>query len=370
MSSTSIENEQPQSQLQEQMQAQAQAQAQAQQQIQEQEKSGKGIHIKDALAILSSRAQSGGEKGALVAATPELKKLGQTLDLMNSQKWTMGEDGPRAAAAGSMMDPCCGGGLAEDANAGESKNDVGVDVDVDVDADANADTGTNDEDDASPKHQLPITGTDASAHTSNNSSANESDRKSQEEPSKLELELSTQSHPQLLSTLFKLQKERVAVYNEFNSGLDIVLQSGNLTTYPHLTTNITASFTVIAKSIKIMQGLFQKGDQMEIAGFIQQLQNLEKEKLNLTAALHLEKIRERNEALGVETSQSSSQGNQSNAGADDHGGNDAVVLDGDERILTLLRKSVVDLEKKIASFEEEINEVLEELRYAAYDLEQ
>ena len=329
-------------------QSRSQSQSLVQQEVQE--TSTKGINIKDALAILSSRAKSGGEKGALVAATPELKKLGQTLDLMNTQQWTMGNDEARARAGNGngSMDPCCGG--PTDANAGESKNDVGVDAD--------ADTGSNDENDASPKEQLPITPTNSSTNSSTNPSTKESDSKSQEQLSKLELELSTQSHPQLLSTLFKLQKERVAVYNEFNSGLNIVLQSGNLTTYPHLTTNITASFTVIAKSIKIMQQLFQKGDQVEIAGFIQQLQNLEKEKLNLTAALHLEKIRERNETLGVES--------QSGRGSDA----DAVVMDGDERILKLLRKSVVDLEKKIANFEEEINEVLEELRYAAYDLDE
>jgi len=269
------------------------------------DKSTQGININDAMSILTSRAKSGGEKDALQAATPELKKLGQTLDLMNTQQWTR-------SANDNDASNCCD---TSDINETEEKKSK-----------ANADRSDGNAGDDAGDSTKPKPDTD--------------------QASKLQQELSKQSPPQLLSTLFKLQKERVAVYSEFNAGLDIVLQSGNLTSYPHLTASITASFMVISNSIKIIQQLLQKGGKNDIAGFIQQLQLLEKEKLNLSAALHLEKIRERNESLNE------TDGN------------------GDERILSLLKKGVVDLEKKIASCVEDINEVLEELRYAGHDLEE
>ncbi len=272
-------------------------------------KAQKGIDIKDALAILSLRAKNGDEKGALQTTNPALKKLGQTLDLMNdsepSDKATAGEGDNTDAP------PCCSCGASshvDETNGDESEN------------------GNTEE--QQERSQL------------------------QQARSKLQNELSKQSPSQNLSTLFKLQKERVVVFKEFNAGLDTVLQSGNLTSYPHLTTNVTASFVVISQSIKAIQQLLERGGNKNIAEFIQQLQNLEKNKLNLTAALHLEKIRERNETLNLDQAVES--------GADG---------DSDERILSLLNKGVVDLEKKICICEQEINEVLEELRYAVHDLE-
>ena len=247
------------------------------------------------MSILTSRAKSGGEKDALQAATPELRQLGQTLDLLNSQSWTRG----------GGDDDCCVPG-----------------------------TGTG-------------TGAGTGAENSNRDEQPADSTTVVMEESRVRKELDKQATPQLLSTLFQLQNERVAVYAQFNAGLEKVLQSGNLTEYPHLTTSITASFAVISASIRdIMELLHGRGNK-EVAELIKQLQGMEKDKLNLTAALHLEKIRERNERL------------------------DRNEEDGDDdRVLTLLRQGAKDLESKIGACVEQINDVLEELRYAAHELEE
>ena len=271
-----------------------------------------GISIEDAMSILSSRAKSEGEQDALKAATPEMRALGQTLDLMNSQTWTRsGESGPN----------CC---LSEE---GGQQNDVKTSSSIESeskDAPLNLQEAKND---------------------------------------KMKMELSKSTSKELLSKLFELQQSRVEVYKQFNSGLDNILQSGNLTTYPDLTANITASFSVISNSIRcileIMQNQIEgsktkefqleKEDLSTLSNcikFTKQLQNLEREKLNYTAALHLEKIRERNERLNVEARESS-----------------------DEKVLNLLQQGVMGLQSKISRCIEQINETLEELRYASFDFQ-
>lgn len=271
-----------------------------------------GISIEDAMFILSSRAKSEGEQDALKAATPEMRALGQTLDLMNSQTWTRsGESGPN----------CC---LSEE---GGQQNDVKTSSSIESeskDAPLNLQEAKND---------------------------------------KMKMELSKSTSKELLSKLFELQQSRVEVYKQFNSGLDNILQSGNLTTYPDLTANITASFSVISNSIRcileIMQNQIEgsktkefqleKEDLSTLSNcikFTKQLQNLEREKLNYTAALHLEKIRERNERLNVEARESS-----------------------DEKVLNLLQQGVMGLQSKISRCIEQINETLEELRYASFDFQ-
>lgn len=73
------------------------------------------------------------------------------------------------------------------------------------------------------------------------------------------------------------------------------------------------------------------------------MQTYESEKLNLTAAIHLEKLRLKNEELGLH-------------------------FDGiDGSSARLLKEGIQTLERKIASNIESINEVLEELRCIAAD---
>merc|ERR1712154_343713 len=95
----------------------------------------------------------------------------------------------------------------------------------------------------------------------------------------------------------------------------------------------------------------------DILKWMQRLQNLEKEKLNLTAALHLEKIRERNEVLDLD------------AYNNDHGTNGGPSGGRDDRVLQFLRQGALELKAKLGDCVEQINEVLEELRYIVHDFE-
>jgi len=196
------------------------------------------------------------------------------------------------------------------------------------------------------------------SNDTNNSSTNDTNESEKKNSSEelLKLQLSKQSPSESLQTLFQLQKERVETYHKFNLGLDQVLSSGNLSNYTHFTAEITATFSVISKSIRLVEQSFQfnktNDDEKickDISKWIRELQTKEREKLNLTAALHLEKIREKNEQLNLEM-------------------NNDVNGDSDGRIAHLLRQGVVSLEKKIGDCIEEINEVMEELRYCAADI--
>ena len=84
----------------------------------------------------------------------------------------------------------------------------------------------------------------------------------------------------------------------------------------------------------------------DLSKIIGELQRLEKDKLGKTAALHLERIREKNEAVSV--------------GMEDG---------GDRRVLRMLQRGVAALRAEVRDIVEAINEVLEELRYAAADAE-
>jgi hypothetical protein len=128
-----------------------------------------------------------------------------------------------------------------------------------------------------------------------------------------------------------------------NSGLEDVLTTGNMTNYPALCVEATASFSVLSETINAVQSVLrEKHQRKDLVDLIAQLQSKEHKKLNLTAALHLEKIRERDHL-------------------DRAGGG------GRDQIATLLRQGAVSLQNQITSNVEEINEVLQELQCSLID---
>ena len=186
-------------------------------------------------------------------------------------------------------------------------------------------------------------------------------------------QLSSMTATDLLKAVFTSQQDRVMTYKEYEryekiicfccqlacienlslrllkltvfcvrSGLLIVLQTGNITSYPDACSKATASFSVLSETIKTIQEIFQSRQRLDLSKLIQQLQAFEKEKLQLTAAFHLERIRQRNQQQ----------------------------LQGDDpRITQLLTDGVVTLQQKIATCVENINEVLDELRCALLEEE-
>jgi hypothetical protein len=128
----------------------------------------------------------------------------------------------------------------------------------------------------------------------------------------------------------------------FVRGLDTLLETGNMTNYPYVCAAATSSFSVCSDTINIIQTVLadpQQRNRPDLQKLIGTLQTHEKEKLSLTAALHLDRIRE-----------------------SQHGG-------GDERILALLQEAVASLRAKIEACVEQINDALEEIRYAMVEEE-
>ena len=120
-----------------------------------------------------------------------------------------------------------------------------------------------------------------------------------------------------------------------------VLQSGNISSYPGTVLAVTASFSVLSDTIRAAQKILDNRKETDISQLIDQLQKYEKEKLNLTASFHLERIRMQNE--------------------EQHASQDTMTK-------KLLKDGVKSLERKINTCVERINEVLDELRCSLIDL--
>ena len=118
--------------------------------------------------------------------------------------------------------------------------------------------------------------------------AKEEQRKAEERFKKL----SKLSQKDLLYVVMKAQEERTLTYLEYERKLVAVLVSRNLSQYVEIVANVTAAFSIQSNLINSAKECFLKvHDNSEISASIKSLQEYEKEKLNLTAALHLEKIR-------------------------------------------------------------------------------
>ena len=125
-----------------------------------------------------------------------------------------------------------------------------------------------------------------------------------------------------------------------------------MTSYISGCAHATAAFAVLSETIIMIRSTLtdptQGHNRTDLEKLLTNLQSQEKEKLNLTAALHLERIRERNENMNTLESTSSH---------------------SDDRILKLLNQGVQSLTQKIDAIVGDINETLEELRYALLEEE-
>jgi hypothetical protein len=143
---------------------------------------------------------------------------------------------------------------------------------------------------------------------------------------------------ELLLAVLEAQQQRVQTYHSYNSSLDAILCTRNLTTYPQLCAEATAQFAVVSSTIlSIHSCLATNKTRRDLATLVHNLQQLEKEKLNLSAALHLERIRE-------------SQG-------------------AEKQILDLIQEGIQSLENKISTCEDGVNLAIEELQCALADEE-
>jgi hypothetical protein len=150
-------------------------------------------------------------------------------------------------------------------------------------------------------------------------------------------EIETMSLKQRIHAVLRAQEDRVATYRRFDEGLRDVLRTGNFTMYPALCVQVTATFAVLSNTINAVRDANTGNTTKQLQQFLTQLQQNERDKLNYTAALHLEQIR------------------QAGGGAEDDDGGSATTQN-------LFQTSIRSLRQQIATCVETINEILEELQ--------
>ena len=161
----------------------------------------------------------------------------------------------------------------------------------------------------------------------------------------------------------------------FTRGLEYVLDTGNVEYYPLVCADVTATFTVLSSTINAIRSdllLRKLQSANEIVELINHLQRSEQTKLQLTAALHLERIR-----CQAQQQQTSSISNgQMKNDVDKIGRTNEVqpvdsniqnLTEQQDRIASLLEDSIHTLQRKIALTIEEINDTLEELRCSTFE---
>jgi len=170
-----------------------------------------------------------------------------------------------------------------------------------------------------------------------------------------------------LSLLFQLQRERVQTYTLYDTGLQMILSHGQghhptVDEYTALCTNVTATFTVLSNSINTICSIMIEtsknqeekiNDRMtmnEIIPWIQKLQQLEKQKLQFTAALHLEKIR-----LYYTRSI-------------DESSSEEDITNSTTKQTVLFHQSIKQLNISITNVIQQINEVMDEMQSIMLDL--
>merc|ERR1712137_615515 len=120
----------------------------------------------------------------------------------------------------------------------------------------------------------------------------------EERSARIKEQLKKMSVKKLLREVLEAQTGRVTTYREYDKSLDTILKTGNMTMYPASCAKATAAFSVLSDTINAIQTILKDNySRSDLVGFLKALQQHEREKLNLTAAWHLERIRHRNQEM-------------------------------------------------------------------------
>jgi hypothetical protein len=165
----------------------------------------------------------------------------------------------------------------------------------------------------------------------------------------------------LIRTIFDAQQNRVMTYRTYDDGLSGMLNSGNVVSYPTLCASVTANFALLSDTINHARDALAgkdggRGTQYDV--HVRRLQEEECEKLRLTAAMHLERLRLHDIRGG---------GDRGGGSHDDECENDNGGNDDEDVTARLLRESVRRLKNDISECVCRINDILEEMRCIAAD---
>ncbi|KAE9330914.1 hypothetical protein PF001_g132 [Phytophthora fragariae] len=145
---------------------------------------------------------------------------------------------------------------------------------------------------------------------------------------------------ELVQTFHRLQETRVQIYTEFRQGFQVHQKTEQ---FPGFCSGITERFSAVSEQVNCVEKLLRdEKQQVAIAQLLRKVQLEEKEKLLLTSAVLIEKMR-----LSDATKQP----------------------EPDESTIAFLERSVQTLTAKHTDCVVRINEVLEDLRAESADLE-
>lgn len=104
--------------------------------------------------------------------------------------------------------------------------------------------------------------------------------------------MAQEDQAEMLKSIFALQEQRVAVYKTLEQGHDEYLSkfpNYDFPIYRQVVHDCTEEFSSVSKKIIDIESKFAELGKTEVAGYIRKLQELEKEKLDVTAAYQLAK---------------------------------------------------------------------------------
>ena len=104
-----------------------------------------------------------------------------------------------------------------------------------------------------------------------------------EQTEAVKTDLAGNTLPQLLRLLLAKQEERVAVYKRFEEGFLLFLQVAEATGYEELVRRTTATFATISGGINTVEAELKRRGSGELATTVRRVQEMEREKLELTA---------------------------------------------------------------------------------------
>jgi hypothetical protein len=157
--------------------------------------------------------------------------------------------------------------------------------------------------------------------------------------------------------------------------LEHLLSTGSTEYYPLICADVTATFTVLSSTINAIRSNLESRDQQqqsnvnEILLLITRLQRAEQTKLQLTAAVHLERMRSIAQQL-LERELLNNRDTENHV--DDKTMESTLEKESDEQrtISSLLGQSISSLREKIVLAIGEINDILEELKYLIADADE
>lgn len=200
---------------------------------------------------------------------------------------------------------------------------------------------------------------------------------------KIRVQLQHMTFVELIQAVLQAQQDRVLTYKVFDSGLEKCLQvlssssdigiGGGMALYPSTCAKATASFSVLSDTMNAIRDVLvvlpihknaftthattRAKTIKKVCRTIDSLQAQEKMKLNLTAALHLERLRAECSVLNDHCHSPAAQQQPLLAQPPPQ----------EDQTAQLLQNGVRLLKKRVNQCEEQINGLLEELRYVSME---